>query len=142
MTRTNRTPWWPLAASALIMGLVGACGGGGSPTSPSATGSGGGTSGTPVETTTLTITASGISPKLIHIAVGQSVTVINNDSLPHAPSSDPHPTHTECPPMNELGDIPAGATRQTGAFTTARTCGFHDHDQPGNAALKGQILIQ
>ena len=28
------------------------------------------------------------------------------------------------------------------AFTTARTCGFHNHDDPDNGSFKGSIVIQ
>ena len=67
---------------------------------------------------------------------------INNDSRSHDMSSDPHPAHTDCPSMNAVGNIWPGQTKLTNAFTTARTCGFHDHDNPDNAALIGRIVIQ
>lgn len=117
------------------------CKGYSTPSSPSSSSSSS-SSTTPVQTTTVTIGPTGVSPSSIQIAVGQSVTFVNNGSRAYAISSDPHPTHTECPALNQMGAIPVGASRQTGAFTTARTCGFHDHDAPSDASLQGQIRIQ
>jgi plastocyanin len=92
---------------------------------------------------TITIGANGtISPAQVSIATGQSVTFVNNDSRAHEMSSDPHPTHTACPAVNALGSIAAGQTRLTNAFTAAGTCGFHDHNDPDNAGLKGSIGIR
>ena len=76
------------------------------------------------------------------MASGTSVTFINTDSQPHDMSSDPHPTHTDCPEMNGVGFIQPGQTKPTNAFRAARTCGFHDHNQPSTAALQGSIVIQ
>jgi hypothetical protein len=57
-------------------------------------------------------------------------------------SSDPHPEHTECPEINQAGFLAPGQQRQTGNLNNPRTCGFHDHNQPSNAALTGSIIIQ
>jgi hypothetical protein len=57
-------------------------------------------------------------------------------------SSDPHPVHTDCPAINAVNLLGPGQTKQTGAFPTARTCGFHDHDDPDNAAVKGSIVVR
>jgi len=69
------------------------------------------------------------------------VTFINNDSQPHDMDSNPHPEHTDCPPLN-VGFIAAGAQGVTQNLNTARTCGFHDHNQPSNTAFQGTIRIQ
>jgi hypothetical protein len=44
--------------------------------------------------------------------------------------------------MNAVGSLNPGQTRLTNAFTTARTCGFHDHNNPNSTALQGRIVIQ
>jgi hypothetical protein len=36
----------------------------------------------------------------------------------------------------------AGQTKLTGNLTVARTCGFHDHNLPDVASLRGQIIVQ
>jgi hypothetical protein len=41
-----------------------------------------------------------------------------------------------------VGDIQAGASRTTQNLTRARTCGFHDHNQPTVTALQGTITVQ
>ncbi len=111
-------------------------GGGGGPIGPG----GGGTP--PVATTTITITSAGVSPKNITVAPGSRVTFINNDSRSHEMSSDPHPDHGDCPPIEQVGFLSPGQTKQTGNLTVTRTCGFHDHNQPDVASLRGQIVIQ
>lgn len=124
-----------------LMGML-ACGdsdggsGGGSPLTPS--GGGPGPSGA-----TITIGTNGaVSPGSVSITNGQSVTIVNNDARSHEIASDPHPAHTNCPSINALGTIPAGATRLTNSFAGTGTCGFHDHGDPNNAALKGTITIR
>jgi plastocyanin len=98
--------------------------------------------GPPVATTTITITANGVSPPRIQVPVGSRVTFINNDSRAHEMNSDPHPTHGDCPPIDDVGFIAAGQTKLTGNLTVTRTCGFHDHNQPTVASLTGQIIVQ
>jgi plastocyanin len=126
-------------AALLAASIAAACGGddGDSPTSPSGGGGGGGST----NTTTITITSSGVSPRDITVAVGSRVTFVNNDSQPHDMDSNPHPEHTDCPSLN-VGFIAAGASGVSQNLTTARTCGFHDHNQPSNTNLQGVVRIQ
>jgi plastocyanin len=91
---------------------------------------------------TITITTSGVSPKSVTVSRGSQVQFVNNDTRNHNMASDPHPEHTDCPPINAIGFIVPGQSRQTENLNTARTCGFHDHDDPDNAAWKGSIVIQ
>jgi plastocyanin len=128
--------------SLVALGLLAACGG--SPSSPSSVtiivrdGGAGGTSGA-----TITITGSGVSPSAVTVAVGQTVTFVNNDNRSHEMASNPHPQHGSCPSMEAgLGTIGAGQTKVTHMFANAGTCGFHDHLDDSNAALKGTITIQ
>lgn len=144
------------AAAALVL-LIAAlgCGGGGSPTSPSGggSGSGGGTSGGgtggsgggtggATNAATITIGANGsVSPQQVTITQGGRVTFVNNDSRSHDMSSDPHPSHEDCPPMEQVGFIQPGQTKTSGNFNTVRTCGFHDHNLPTSTGLMGRIVI-
>ena len=128
-----------LAAAALAAACL-AAGCGGSSTGPSSSGGSSGGGG-PTNTTTITITSAGVSPKDITVAVGSRVTFVNNDTRPHEMDSDPHPAHTDCPAIN-VGFIAAGASGTTQNLTTARTCTFHDHQQESNNSLKGTIRIQ
>jgi len=129
------------AAAALASAcLVAACGGNDS-TGPSNGGGGSSGGGGSTTTTTITITSAGASPRDITVAVGSRVTFINNDSQPHDMNSNPHPEHTDCPALN-IGFIAAGQQGISQNLTTARTCGFHDHNQPSNGNLQGIIRIQ
>lgn len=129
------------AVAAVALGS-GACGGGSSSPSdtptptpaPSATPPPGGAA-------TITITAAGVSPRQVEINVGQRVAFVNNDTAAHEIQSNPHPIHTDCPPINEVGGLAPGTARLTGAFTVARTCGFHDHGQPDTVSLQGTIIV-
>lgn len=106
----------------------------GTPTSPTPNPGGG--------TSTITITAAGVSPSQITVSPGTRVTFTNNDSRPHEMNSDPHPEHTDCVEINQVGFLQPGQSRQTGNLNTVRTCGFHDHNQPDVTSLQGRITIQ
>lgn len=96
-----------------------------------------------VVTQTITISNNTASPKNIIAARGTQVTFINNDSVSHNMFSNPHPDHTDCPEINDVGFLAPGQTRRTGNMVTNRTvCGFHDHDLPNVAGLQGSITIQ
>ncbi len=125
-------------AALAILSVGTACGGGGnSPTTP-------GTGGGPPSTSgaTITIANGRVSPAEVTINAGQTVTFVNNDGRTRNVSSDPHPSHTDCPAVNAVGNLANGQSRQTAALTIRRTCGFHDHDDPANANVRGQIIIR
>lgn len=129
--------------SAAIMAAAG-CGGSNSPMGPSGSSViSRSTGGTGPSGATITITSAGVSPGQVSIAVGQSVTFVNNDTRPHEIASNPHPTHGSCPSLEAgLGTIAAGQTKQTQGFADAGTCGFHDHLNSGDSSLMGSIAIR
>ena len=124
----------------LVLGLgIAACSSGGSsssaPTSPD--------TGTPASpSATITITSSGVSPKTVTISAGGQVTFINNASRTHNMQSDPHPEHTDCPELAQVGFLTPGQSRTSGNLNTVRTCGYHDHDDFSNTRFQGSIVIQ
>lgn len=121
-----------------LVAVLAACGGsGGGPAAPGAPAP----PSTPPAAFTVTITAAGASPKELRVPMGSRVTFVNQDSRTHQMMSAPHPLHTDCPPINEVGTIGAGETRNTGAFTVQRACGFHDNMRDGDTTLRGQILV-
>jgi plastocyanin len=130
-------------AAAIILATATGCGGGSSspstptsPTTPPPTG------GNPT-TATITIGADGrVSPSSVTVAPGGRVTFVNNHTAAHEMASNPHPEHTACPEINQVGFLQPGQQRTTGNLNTQRTCGFHDHNQPTNSGLAGTIVIQ
>ena len=129
---------WGFAVA--LLSAAAACGGSSDPTSPSASPTP--PSGSSTQTTTVTITTSGVSPKSITITRGTQVTFVNNDVRAHDMESNPHPEHTDCPEINQVGFLQAGQTRQTGNMNTVRVCGYHDHNDAFTAAWQGTITIQ
>ena len=130
------------------MGLVAiavvtaACGSGSSsPGSP--TGGGGSTAQTcGTDGKTIVIANNAVCPSTLTVSLGSQVTFVNNDAQSHNMVSDPHPEHTDCPPINDVGFLTSGQSRQTGNLVVARTCGFHDHDNFSVKSLQGSITIK
>ena len=132
-----------IAALVVISGglsLAYACGGSSTPTSPT---NGGGSGGPGPIGATITIDANGaLSPSSVTINSGESVRFVNSHNRTHQMSSNPHPNHTDCPPINALAALDPGQSGQTNALTTSRTCGVHDHLNDTTASLNGQIVIR
>jgi plastocyanin len=113
--------------------VAAACGGGGSTPAPTPV---------PDNPNTIRITAAGASPAQLTVPPGTRVTFVNADGRRHDMTSDPHPDHGDCPELNAVGVLNPGQSRESGNLVTVRTCGFHDHDNPENASLKGLITIR
>ncbi len=111
---------------------AGGCGGG-SPVAPNPA---------PANANVVTITAAGVSPKEMTVPPGSRVLFVNSDSRRHDMASDPHPEHSDCTPLNSVGGLNPGQSRETGNLVEIRACGFHDHDNPDNASLKGRITVR
>ncbi len=90
----------------------------------------------------LTITDAGVMPKELTIDRGQRIVVVNASAGRHQVASNPHPIHTDCPPLNEPGFLPSGESGTTRVFEIAGTCGFHDHLDPRDATMQGRIHIR
>jgi plastocyanin len=122
------------ALSVALCGALGlSCAGGASPpTEPT----------NPTLTNTIVITAAGVSPQNIQISPGTRVLFQNTDSRSHNMASDPHPEHSDCTEINQVGLLASGQSRETGNLNAVRTCRFHDHDLPNVAGLSGAIVIR
>jgi plastocyanin len=107
-----------------------------------AIGCGGGTPSSPSSDATVTITSSGISPTEVRVTLGGRVTFFNNDSRPHAISSDPVQIHNDCPPINQVGFLNPGQQGSTAGMNAKRTCGFHDHTNENDPIFKGRIIVE
>ena len=126
-----------LAALALAAACRAQAGGGSSPSGPSNPGGGGSTN--PL---VFTVTSSGVSPRTMTVPNGSRVVFVNHDSRPHDMTSNPHPTHEDCPELNQVGFLSPGQQRESGNLVVSRVCGYHDHDNPGSLTLQGSITIQ
>jgi len=126
-----------LAAVALAL-AAGACGGGGSsPSTPSTPAS----TMPPASDLTVTISADGVKPRSLQVPMGATVTFVNSDTRTHQMMSDPNPVHNDCPAINEVSTLMPGQSRQTGSFSVAKACGYHDHMNPDTASLQGVLLV-
>jgi plastocyanin len=96
----------------------------------------------PSSVVVVTITSAGVSPSTLTITPGTRVRFVNNDVVPHDMTSDPHPAHTQCPEINQAGLILGGQSKETAAFATVKTCGYHDHNDPDDPKWTGTILIR
>ena len=134
-----------MTAVGALVAMAAACGGS-SPSGPS----GGGTSVVVRSTgsvgavgATITIGANGaVSPSQVTIAVGQSVTFTNNSTGSFDMESDPHPAHTACPSIANVGLLQPNQSKTTFGFANAGTCGYHDHNASDNSSRQGRITVQ
>jgi plastocyanin len=97
----------------------------------------------PVNPNQVVIGANGaVSPVEIVVSPGSRVLFVNQHNRAHDMASDQHPDHRDCPEINDVGFLQPGQSRETGNLVTVRTCGYHDHGEPDNNALKGRIVIR
>lgn len=116
-----------------VVSAAATCGGGGTPGGPTP----------PDNPLQMTISASGVlSPSELVVPPGSRVLFINNHSQRHNITSDPHPEHSDCPEINQVGLLSSGQRRETGNLVAVRTCGIHDHDDPDNRNLRARIVIR
>jgi hypothetical protein len=78
----------------------------------------------------------------LHIQGWSQVKFVNNDTRPHTIVSDPVDLHSQCPAINQVGYLEPDESRNTGTLYLTRTCGFHDHNNQGEAGLRGRIVVQ
>ena len=131
--RLHRSRQLRCLGTAAIITAAMACGGGSTTPSPDP--------GALPNTTTVIIANNAVAPQNITVPLGSQVTFVNNDSRDHQIASDPHPEHTDCPELNQVGYLTPGQRRQTGNLVVARTCGYHDHINFEIKSLQGTITI-
>ena len=78
--------------------------------------------------TTITYNGSGFSLSKSTVASGSTVKIVNDSNSALDFDSDPHPTHTDNPELNQ-GDITPG-TSKAFTVTTKGSWGFHNHNDP------------
>jgi plastocyanin len=118
-----------MAAAALVLA---ACGDSESPNEPGGS-----------NPNVVTISSSGVvSPRQLTVTPGSRVLFVNNHNRRHDMTSDPHPDHLDCPEINQVGLLNPGQSRETGNLVAVRSCGYHDHEDPDNANLRGTITVR
>lgn len=85
----------------------------------------------------ITLNADGFSPASITIKAGTTVVWTNMSGTTGDVNSDPHPIHTNYPPLN-LGTF-ANNTSVSLTFDKVGTYGYHNHLNPGQ---RGTIIVQ
>jgi plastocyanin len=136
MSRVGRLLSGVLGASGIA--IVAACG---STSSPAPAGPSGGCTPS-TSANTLVIQNNTICPATLTVTRGTQITVLNSDSRIHEMDSDPHPEHTDCTELNQIGHLEPNQSRQSGNLNIARKCGMHDHTSPDTTSLKATITIQ
>ena len=124
-----------LLVPAAIVAAI-SCGGGGSSTPTTPTTPGGSTG------STITISSTGVSPATLTVSPGTRVTFVNNSGGVRDMTSNPHPEHTDCIEINQVGFLTNGQSKETGNLNTVRTCGYHDHGNDGDARWRGSIIVR
>ena len=80
-------------------------------------------------------------PAELTIAVGERVTFMNHDRATYTIVSRRAPSVGDCPEIDVVGMLSTGETRDTDAFTTAKTCEFRVSENQ-SALLTGRIIIR
>ncbi len=83
------------------------------------------------------LTANGFSPATITIQKGDTVIWTNKSGTTATVNSNPHPTHTDYPPLN-LGSFNNGATLSL-TFPNTGTYGYHNHLNPSQM---GSVVVK
>ena len=94
----------------------------------------------PEPAATITIRSDGITPKEVTLNRGNRVSVLNLDSTPHRPMSDPHAEHNACSALN-FATIPPGARAESAVINDALDCRLHDELNVGKTEFTIRILI-
>lgn len=122
-------PRTPAVVLAVLLLTTSSCGSPSSPSSESAV-------------ATVTITASGLTPREVRIDNWNHIRFVNNDTVPHQIVSDPVDAHSECPPVNAVGYLPPGGSGETRTLIDTKACGFHDHLNKLDDSFRGRIVVE
>lgn len=86
---------------------------------------------------TVILNGRSFSPAVLTVSPGVVVTWINNSGDVATVNSNPHPSHTNYPPLN-LGKFDNGESLSL-TFEQPGTYGYHNHLNPGQT---GQIVVR
>jgi plastocyanin len=74
---------------------------------------------------TVMLESTGFNPREVTVAVGQSVSFMNHDSVPHPIAGGLGPSQPGCPEIAAVGVLAPGDIRPTMPFATPQTCDYH-----------------
>ncbi len=90
-----------------------------------------------VNEVTVQVTASGFVPQTLTVKAGTKVTWVNQSGQAISINSNPHPIHTDYPPLN-LGRVDDGGSVSL-VFDKAGTYGYHNHLNPSQT---GMVVVE
>ncbi|KKR82808.1 MAG: Plastocyanin [Candidatus Daviesbacteria bacterium GW2011_GWA2_40_9] len=85
----------------------------------------------------VTYTVSGFSPATLTVKAGTTVTWVNKSGSNFSLNSNPHPVHTDYPPLN-IGITGDGQSKSL-TFDKLGTYGYHNHLNPSDT---GEVIVQ
>ena len=94
----------------------------------------------PIPPAVIVITASGVTPQVIHVFEGRHAFFENQDTMAHSLFADRHPAHNECAGKLNLGMIQPGQRLEVTELPYD-ACYFHDDSQPGVRAFTGVLVV-
>lgn len=83
------------------------------------------------------VTNNGFDPATVTVKIGTKVTWMNKNSDSVIIASDPHPLHTDYPPLN-LGSLGAGQSASL-VFNKQGSYSYHNHLNPSEI---GKVIVQ
>ena len=83
-------------------------------------------------------TATGFSPVSISIKKGGKVKFVNKTSGPMSVASNPHPTHTDYPGLDQYKSPQKGQAEYDFTFDKVGTWAYHNHAKPGDV---GTVVV-
>ena len=86
------------------------------------------------------ITPTGTSPQVLHVWEGRKAAFVNADARSHTLFADPHPAHTECAGILNLGTLEPGERREV-VNLPIDACFYHDEADPANKAFQGVVVV-
>lgn len=95
------------------------------------------TNDTTNENSVITISDNGFQPNTLTVKAGTKVTWVNKGNNVAVVASNPHPAHTDYPPLN-LGKVAANGSVSL-VFDKPGTYGYHNHLMPSQT---GAIVVQ
>ena len=87
----------------------------------------------------ITISSKGFLPQTLLVKKGTKVTWTNTDKKPHQIFSDPHPSHSKLPALNQAKPLTPNSS-DSYTFTTIGTFTYHDEENP--LKFKGVVIVE